>query len=175
MTDGGCWNLSSSLIWYLSRNSTRKEHNMKITEAVSKVEEYLDQRLDNMGQYHDLELTEAIRMLRDIADIANDVFDEDLKAELEAEPGVLLDHRAEEYISDNGRHCPFCKSSNLTADTIDPESMTAQVKCLDCKEQWTDGYVLAEIVHRSAKYSLQIAIDSDNYERFNDDEVSDEE
>lgn len=50
----------------------------------------------------------------------------------------------EEYIKSFTR-CPLCDSSDLIADgNIDCDGLDAwaDVKCLSCREQWTDHYTL---------------------------------
>lgn len=51
-----------------------------------------------------------------------------------------------EYVDISGSRCPFCGSEHIEADDADVDAFGAGVSipvvCLDCKQRWTDDYVL---------------------------------
>lgn len=59
----------------------------------------------------------------------------------------LTDEAAKEYVAAGGNRCPFCKSTNVTSDSLDADGSTATANCdcLDCGEEWVDTYTLTGV------------------------------
>ena len=129
---------------------------MDIKRALDLVEDLIEDRLQNPGR-HDIEITEAIAMLRNVGEISLDLLDPTLIAELEAGTDTLTESVAEEYLRNGGTHCPFCMSDDL--ETIDRLVESDRVQCNNCKRVWTDGYTLTSITYEGQDFTAQLAYD----------------
>lgn len=60
---------------------------------------------------------------------------------------MLTLEQKEQYLKDGGTLCPFCRSNDLSTDNmqIDGGTMTEDIECLNCGEQWQDSYTLTRI------------------------------
>ena len=54
----------------------------------------------------------------------------------------------ENYISNGGRYCPFCESSNIVKTETESEDALATQKCScnQCNKKWIDTYVLVDVI-----------------------------
>lgn len=50
----------------------------------------------------------------------------------------------EEYLACGGGQCPFCRSTDITGDTIEVDGTTAwqPVVCNECDAEWQDNFNL---------------------------------
>ena len=56
----------------------------------------------------------------------------------------LTEEQKKDYIESDGSHCPFCKSTGITA--YDAFSDNGQkIECEDCGETWIDVYKLVDV------------------------------
>ncbi|RLI55225.1 MAG: hypothetical protein DRP09_10445 [Candidatus Thorarchaeota archaeon] len=54
--------------------------------------------------------------------------------------------RIDRYIEGNGLHCPWCESTDITADSLTPHDCGrdahSNCECNNCGKRWIDHYTL---------------------------------
>jgi hypothetical protein len=55
---------------------------------------------------------------------------------------------SEEYVQDNGMHCPFCRSYDISSGDIeiDDVQIFQKISCFDCSKSWQDVYKLTNYI-----------------------------
>ena len=60
----------------------------------------------------------------------------------------LTEKQKKAYIEGGGVSCPFCGSSDIEGQFVEVDAgrATQPMGCLKCDHQWTDQYVLADLI-----------------------------
>ena len=59
-----------------------------------------------------------------------------------------------EHIKNGGKTCPHCGSHSLTFSNVDGNSLTADIECVKCHEQWQEFFTLTGVRVDGKEYSL---------------------
>ena len=60
---------------------------------------------------------------------------------------VLTQEQKKYYLDHQGTRCPFCKTDNITAESMqsDCDSAWCKVFCEECLKDWIDVYKLIDV------------------------------
>jgi transposase-like protein len=50
-----------------------------------------------------------------------------------------------DYINGGGKYCPHCGSKNLTYSNVNGNELSADIKCIKCKETWQEFFSLTSV------------------------------
>lgn len=52
------------------------------------------------------------------------------------------------YVENGFSKCPFCKSPDVSGDSVEVDSRNAEqsVSCAKCGAEWTDVYTLSDVI-----------------------------
>lgn len=66
-----------------------------------------------------------------------------------------------EYLNSGGSFCPYCKSHDISGDSIDIEGSHAyqEVTCQECWKAWTDQYALVGVLEHDEEATPPASLD----------------
>jgi hypothetical protein len=59
-----------------------------------------------------------------------------------------------EHIKNGGKTCPHCGSTSLAFSNADGNSLSADIECIKCHEQWQEFFTLTGVRADGKDYSL---------------------